>query len=96
MGLFLRKRMRTRFAVRRCNLDEKADSPRKGVNLAEELQEYVLGQILGLDGLSHHAQAKGVDAPTVESVDELECRGVSLLSQPDGFAQGGAVRFVRL
>ncbi len=28
-GFFLRRRMRTRLVVRRCNQDEKADSPRK-------------------------------------------------------------------
>ncbi len=56
------------------------------MNLAEHLKKYVLRQILGLDGLSQYAQAEGVDAPGVESVDEFECRSVPLLSQANGFA----------
>jgi hypothetical protein len=34
-----------------------------------------------------HTQAKGVNAPRMESVYGLECSSVTLLSQPDRFAE---------
>jgi hypothetical protein len=49
------------------------------LNLAEELQECLLRQILGFRRISQHAQAKGVHSPGMQLIDRFKGCGVALL-----------------
>ncbi len=77
----------------RCSQVENADSPRKRCDLAIELQEGFLSQILGLGRVCRHAQAERVHAPLMLIVKSLERLGVPLLGFFDGV---GFVKVVSL
>jgi len=62
------------------------------VDLAKELQESLLGQIFGFDGVASHAQAESVDAAAVKLIDGFEGGRVALLSQANGFFERGSIR----
>jgi hypothetical protein len=47
-------------------------------DLSEELDEYVLGNVLGLGGVSHHPEAEGVDSTIVFAIEALEGRDVAV------------------
>jgi len=59
--------------------------PPEGADLAEELEESLLQQVLGIRWVAHHAQAEGVNAATVKMVEKVERGSVPGLSQADGF-----------
>jgi hypothetical protein len=58
------------------------------MNLAKELNERIVREILSLDGIAQHPQANGVNAATVEPINEFQGRSVALLSQPNRLAEG--------
>src|SRR5690348_16317786 len=60
----------------------------EGADLAEQLQEGLLGQILSLGGVAGHAQAQRVNAAFVQVVEELEGLGFALLGAPDSLSLG--------
>ncbi len=65
----------------------------EAAELAEEMQEGVLGHVLGLGDVAEHAEAEGVDAAFVESVELCEGVGVAISGALDGisFASDGSV-----
>src|ERR1700752_4365259 len=65
----------------------------EGANLAVELQEGFLRQILGFGRIRSHAQTERVDAPLVLLVEILKGLGIALLASLDGF---GFVKLVAL
>src|ERR1700757_1458147 len=65
------------------------------MNLAKYLHKRFLGQIFSFAWVFHHAQAKGVDTSTVESINEFECCGITLLSKPNCLAEIGVVGVAR-
>jgi len=50
------------------------------VDLAKQQNEGLLGQILGFDRVSQHAQTNAVDKPRVQPVDEFESPRIPLVS----------------
>jgi hypothetical protein len=58
------------------------------VNLTQQQDEGLLGQVFGFKGVSQHAQTDAVDKPRVQPIDELESRGIAMVGQPNGFSQG--------
>jgi hypothetical protein len=60
----------------------------EGGDLAVELQERFLGQVLCVGGVSHHPQAQGVYAPAMQPVDALKSSGITLLCPSDRFSFG--------
>src|SRR4030088_3356660 len=51
----------------------------EAADLAEEMQEGLLGHVFGLGDVAEHAEAEGVDAAFVEGVKPGERFGVSVL-----------------
>ena len=79
--------------MRRWSQVEKADSPRKLADLAKEMEEGLLGHVFGFGDVAQHAEAEGVDAAFVESVEPGEGFCVAILRALDcfGFAFDGRV-----
>ena len=61
----------------------------EAADLAEEVQEGLLGHVFGFGDVAEHAQAEGVDAAFVEGVELGECLGVAVLGGLDGFGLPG-------
>ena len=57
----------------------------EGADLAEQLQEGFLQQILGVRRITHHTQTEGVNAATMHLIKKVERRSVPGLRQADGF-----------
>ena len=62
------------------------------MNLAEQLQEGLLGQIFGFNGVATHAQTESVDAAAVQLINGFEGVGVALLGQANGFFERSGIR----
>jgi len=67
----------------------------EGVDLAKELQEGLLRQVLRFDRIRHHTKAERIDAAAVHLVDSFESGSIALLSQANGFFEIGSVRLER-
>jgi hypothetical protein len=67
----------------------------EAADLAEEMEEGLLGHVLGFGDVAEHAEAEGVDAPLVEGVELGERLRISGLGALDrfGFAGDGRVSF---
>ena len=61
----------------------------EAANLAEEMEECLLGHVLGFGDVAEHAQAEGVDAALMECVELGEGLGVAVLGGFDGFGLAG-------
>jgi hypothetical protein len=61
----------------------------EAADLAEEVQERLLGHVFGLGDVAEHAQAEGVDAALVQRVQPGEGLGVTVLGGLDGFGLPG-------
>ena len=81
--------MRTRLTVRRCSQVEKALLAAEAAELAEEVEEGLLGHVFGFGDVAEHAEAEGVDAAFVEGVELGEGFGVSVFSCFDRFGFAG-------
>jgi hypothetical protein len=57
----------------------------ESVNLTENLQEGLLGQVLGISLIFCHAQAQTIDPSIVSAIDSLEGCSVALLCLSNGF-----------
>src|SRR5579863_796539 len=66
------------------------------MNLAEQLQESLLGQVFGFALILYDPQARGVDTPAVLAIEPLECRGITFLSQSYIVFDGETVIFESL
>jgi hypothetical protein len=53
----------------------------KGMDLAEDMHEYVLGNIFCFHGISEHAPANAVNQRTMVLIDDFECSHVVLGEQ---------------
>ena len=79
-------RLQALFAkVHEDEIDRKAMEPcgeggfaAEAADLAEEMEEGVLGHVFGFGDVAEHAEAKGVDAAFVEGVELGKCLGVSV------------------
>src|SRR3984893_10799490 len=73
----------------------KARVTAKSLNLAERLQECLLGQVFSFGWVVHHTQAEMVYSPTVQLMKVPERSGVALLCQLNGLLlrQAAGVRF---
>jgi hypothetical protein len=65
----------------------------EGSNLAEQLQECFLCQVLGFGGVRGHTKTKRVNAPLMPLIKGLKRLGVSLLGPFNGF---GLIEFACL
>ena len=61
----------------------------EAADLAEEMEEGLLGHVLGFGDVAEHAEAEGVDAAFVEGVELGERLGVSVLGGFDCFCFAG-------
>ncbi len=61
----------------------------EAAELAEEVEEGLLGHVLGFGDVAEHAQAEGVDAAFVQRVELGEGLGVAVLGGFDGFGFAG-------
>ncbi len=61
------------------------------MNLAEELQEGLLRQIFGFNGVATHAQTESVHAAAVQLINGFEGAGVALLGQANGFLERSGI-----
>jgi hypothetical protein len=52
------------------------------------LQESFLHQVLGIGWVTHHAQAKGVNAAAVQVIQKFKGRSTPSLREADGFRFG--------
>ena len=68
----------------------------KGVDLAKELQESFLSQVLRFLRVTNHAKTESVDAAAVHLVDGFKRCRITLLSQADGFFERSGIRLERL
>ena len=57
----------------------------KGPNLAKQLHEGFLGQVLRLGGIVDHAQAERVNPPLMQTVDGLKGTRITGNTSPDRF-----------
>ena len=55
----------------------------EGVDLAEQLQEGILGQVFGFGGIAHHAQTERIYAAAVQFIEAFERGCVTLLRESD-------------
>src|SRR6202012_5507741 len=68
----------------------------EGVDLAEELKEGFLREVLGFERISEHAEAETIDAARVLAIDLGEGCGVSALGTEDcGIELGDWRRWLR-
>jgi len=82
---FLRRCMRTRFDGEAMEPSGEGGLAAETADLAEEVEEGVLGHVLGLGDVAEHAEAEGVDAAFVEGVELGKCLCVSVLGGLDRF-----------
>ncbi len=61
----------------------------EAAELAEEVEEGLLGHVLGFRDVAEHAQAEGVDATLVKRVELGKGIGVAVLGVLDGFGFAG-------
>ena len=61
----------------------------EAAELAEEVEERLLGHVLGFGDVAEHAQAEGVDAALVQGVELGEGFGVAVFGGLDGFGFAG-------
>ena len=61
----------------------------EAADLAEEMEESLLGHVFGFGDVAEHAEAEGVDAAFVEGVELGECLGVAIFSCFDRFGFAG-------
>ncbi len=61
----------------------------EAADLAEEMEEGLLGHVLGFGDVAEHAKAEGVDAAFVQGVELGKCLGVAVLGGFDGFGFAG-------
>ena len=61
----------------------------EAADLAEEMEEGLLGHVLGFGDVAEHAEAEGVDAAFVEGVELGEGLGVAVFGGFDGFGFAG-------
>jgi hypothetical protein len=64
---------------------KKMPIPSKTLNFAKYLEKSLLGQILGEAVAARHAEAKGIDTPTVGLIQMLKSRCITGLSKADDF-----------
>lgn len=62
----------------------------ESVNLAEELEEGLLREIFGFEGVADHAEAETVNATRMLAVEIFEGGGVTTLGAADGCVELGA------
>jgi hypothetical protein len=61
----------------------------EAADLAEEVEEGLLGHVFGFGDVAEHAQAEGVDAAFVEGVELGEGSASPFLARFDGFGFAG-------
>ena len=61
----------------------------EAADLAEEVEEGLLGHVFGFGDVAEHAEAEGVDAAFVEGVELGECLGVAVFGCFDRFCFAG-------
>jgi len=96
-GLFEGDEVKTLFAeVHEDKIDGEAMEPggeggfaAEAADLAEEVEEGVLGHVLCLGYVAEHAETEGVDAALVEGVELGKCLSVSVFGGFNGFRFAG-------
>jgi hypothetical protein len=61
----------------------------EATQLAEEVQEGVLGHVFGFRHIAEHAEAEGVDAALVQRIELGECVWIAVFSGFDSFGFAG-------
>src|ERR1700747_315968 len=60
----------------------------EGGDFSEQLQECLLQQVFRSGRITHHTQAKGVNAATVHLIQKFKGRGIPSLSEADSLRFG--------